>query len=542
MSGNLVRRFVVIAIVLGLALFFLLKNGINYGLDIQGGMYLAVEVRDPDGTMTDQARRDATDQALQVIRNRIDQFGVAEPNVQKFGNDRIIVELPGIDDEERAKNIIRQTAFLEFQNVLPTTEFEGALPRIDRAILQVLPSAARPGTTSDTVTARRGPSPMDLLMGRDSARRDTTAAADTAGADSAVVSTRPEDRPLTALLRASGQDGEFLVDLNDKARVDTFLAIPQVKRLYPRNTTLRWGADSTAQGATLYRSLYVLRENPFMLGNAVEDAQAGKDPQYNYTVVTFQLNRRGGRTFERETSANIGNRIAISLDQNVISAPTVQNRISTSGQIEMGNAPMTEARDLALVLRSGALPAEIDIIEQRSVGPTLGRDSIDQGKIAGIVGIALIVLIMVAYYKFAGLLACLALVAYVLLVLGLLAAFPGATLTAPGIAGFLLSIGMGVDGNVLIFERIREEIAAGRNMRAAVDAGFQNAMGAIIDTHLVTLITALILFTMGTGPVQGFAVTLAIGILASFFSSVYVTRTLFLVYISRRSQAKPISI
>ncbi|MGH7466731.1 MAG: protein translocase subunit SecD [Longimicrobiales bacterium] len=542
MSGNLVRRFAVIAIVLGLALFFLLKNGINYGLDIQGGMYLAVEVRDPEGTLTAQARRDATDQALQVIRNRIDQFGVAEPNVQKFGNERIIVELPGIDDEERAKNIIRQTAFLEFQNVLATTEFEGALPRIDREILRTIPGAARPGTPTDTAVVRRGPSPMDLLMGRDSARRDSTAAADTVKADTAAVSIKPEDRPLTSLLRASGQDGEFLVELDDKARVDTFLALPEVKRLYPRNTTLRWGADSTGQGATLYRSLFVLRENPFMLGDRVQGAQAGKDPQYNYTVVTFQLDRRGGRIFDRETSQNIGKRIAISLDQNVISAPTVQSRIASSGQIEMGNAPMTEARDLALVLRSGALPAEIEIIEQRSVGPTLGRDSIEQGRIAGLIGIVLIVIIMVAYYKFAGVLACLALVAYVLLVLGLLAAFPGATLTAPGIAGFLLSIGMGVDGNVLIFERIREEIAAGRNMRAAVDAGFQNAMGAIIDTHLVTLITALILFSMGTGPVQGFAVTLAIGILASFFSSVYVTRTLFLVYISRRSQTQPISI
>ena len=537
MSGNLVRRFIVIVLVLGTAVFFIKKNGIKYGLDIVGGMYLAVEVSDPEGTMAAQQRQDATDQALEVIRNRINEFGTEEASITKFGNERIIVELPGIDDEERAKNIIRQTAFLEFQNVLDVDRFVETLPRIDAEARKVMPHLAKADTT------RRGPSPMDLMLRRDTTKRDTAnaAAGDSAAArDSANAAQLDQSGPLTSLLQLRAP-GEFWVADEDRPRVDSIMALPEVTRALPRNTVLRWGRDSTAEGATFYQSLYVLEEKPFMLGNRVDDAQAGKDPQFNQTIVTFQLDRRGGRTFDKVTSENIGKRIAIVLDNAVISAPTVQSRIANSGQIEMGNAPMTEARDLALVLRSGALPAQINIVEQRSVGPTLGRDSIDQGIIAGYIGVALIVLIMVVYYGFSGLLACLALVAYVVLVLGGLAAF-NAALTAPGIAGFLLSIGMGVDGNVLIFERIREELAVARNNRAAVDAGFKNAMGAIIDTHLTTLITALILYTLGTGPVRGFAVTLAIGILASFFSSVYVTRTLFLIYINRRAQSQPISI
>lgn len=539
MFGNLTRRMIIIAAAMGLATFFLWKNRINLGLDLVGGMYLAVEVKDAAGTMTPQARKDQTDQALEVIRNRIDQFGVAEPVVQKFGDDRIIVELPGIRDEERAKNIIRQTAFLEFQLVEPTTDVLAALPRIDRAILQVMPEAAQ---QQDTTTADRGTDLMQELFQRDTTQADTAAAVTTT-TDSANLPgpTRPEVGPFSSLLNESGNEGEFLVAQDDKATVDKYLALPEVQRALPRGQVLRWGDAPVSQGAMPYYSLYVLSERAFMGGTSIVDANAGKDPQYNQTIVTFQLDRRGGRTFERVTSEHIQDRIAIVLDQQVKSAPTVQSRISTNGQIEMGAAPMTEARDLALVLRSGALPAEIDIIEQRSVGPTLGADSIEQGKIAGFIGIILIVAIMVSYYRLAGMLACLALVTYVLLVLGGLAAL-GANLTAPGIAGFLLSIGMGVDGNVLIFERIREELAAGRTNRMAVDAGFQNAMGAIIDTHLVTLITALILYALGTGPVQGFAVTLAIGILASFFSSVYVTRTLFLIYINRRAPSQPISV
>ena len=537
MSGTLMRRLLIIAAAIGLATFFLVRNGLTYGLDLKGGMYLALEVSDPQGTMTADARRDATDQALDVIRNRIDEFGVSERNIQKYGDDRIIVELPGIRDEERAKDIIRQTALLEFQHVLPTTQVEAVLPRIDAAILRNRPDLAT--ATTETTTRPAQPSALDLLFQQ---QRDSAAAAGADTADSAATpaSTRPEDRPFTSLLNQGRGPGEFLVAVENVNRVTEFLNMPEVQRLLPRNTTLRWGRPE-GQGAQLFRPLYVLEAQPFMLGTAIENAMPGRDPQTNETIVTFELNRRGGRIFGRETAAHIGDRIAIVLDKQVVSAPNVISQITTRGQIQMGGSPIREANDLALVLRSGSLPAEIRILEQRSVGPTLGNDSIQQGKLAGIIGIILILGIMIGYYRMAGVFACIALFVYVLIVLGGLSAFHAA-FTAPGIAGFLLSIGMGVDGNVLIFERIREELEAGKTNKAAVDAGFQNAMGAIIDTHLTTLITALILYNFGTGPVQGFAVTLSVGIIASFFSAVYVTRTLFMLYINRRSPTEPISI
>ena len=533
MSGNLVRRFVVILFAMGLATYFLAKNGIKLGLDLAGGMYLAVEVSDPEGTMTEQARKDATDQALDVIRNRIDQFGVTEPIVQKFGDDRIIVELAGIKDKDRALNIVRQTAFLEFRHVLPVDEVAAALPRIDRAILQAKPELVKPDTA-------KKPQQSSDLMGALFTSADS-ARADSAKADSLPVSTRAEDRPLTSLLNAGSGEGEFAVASDDVNTVRAYLDLPEVRRLIPRGTQLRWGAESVAQGTQLYRSLYVLDDESFMTGGEIQDAQAGKDPQYNFTVVTFQLTRRGGRTFDKETGAHIQDRIAIVLDDQVKSAPTVQSRISTSGQIEMGAAPLTEARDLALVLRSGALPAKIEVIEQRVIGASLGQDSIQKGRIATIIGIVLVVVIMLVIYRFSGLLAVVALGIYVLLVLGGLAGF-GATLTAPGIAGFVLSVRMAVDANVLIFERIREEMLAGKSQRIAVDEGFKHALSAIIDSNLSSIITALILYRLGTGPVRGFAVTLILGVTASFFTAVFITRTFYMIYMDKKPATKPISI
>jgi protein-export membrane protein SecD len=291
----------------------------------------------------------------------------------------------------------------------------------------------------------------------------------------------------------------------------------------------------------LYRSLFVLEDKAFMKGSALSDASAGRDPQFGQTMVYFQLNRRGGRTFENVTGSHIGDRIAIILDNKVHSAPTVQSQIGSSGQIELGQSPMEEARDLALVLRAGALPAPVQIVEQRSVGASLGQDSIDQGKIAGIIGVLMILAIMIGVYRLAGLLSVGALIVYVLLIMAGLAGLDAA-LTAPGIAGLILSIGMAVDANVLIFERIREEMEVGRTNRQAVDEGFHQAMSAIVDSNLTTLITALILYQVGTGPVRGFAVTLAIGIIASFFSAVFVTKTLFMIYIARKGPTEPISI
>ena len=531
MFGTLKGRILVILGVLALAGWFYFDNGLKRGLDLQGGMHLALEVEDRDGTWTTEARADATDRALKIIRTRIDQFGVEEPLIQKEGDDRIIVELPGIEDKDRAKEILQQTAFLEFQLVRSGRELIEALPRIDRAIVQAV------GVEGLPEGAKQGERPREaleqLLFGGDTAKTEATGEG---VADSVAAA-----RPLSAILLDSGNDGEFLVAQENVATVDRYLALPAVQRLLPRGTVLRWAEAPEGVGAQLYRRLYVLEERPFMTGEYLENATAGRDPQYNQTIVSFELSRRGGRIFEQFTGANIGNRIAIVLDGQVYSAPVVRSRIGAQGQIELGQASLQEANDLALVLRAGALPAPLRIIEEQTIGPTLGADAIQQGKIAGIIGVLLVVLIMVGYYRFAGALAVAALAYYVVLVVGGLAAF-NATLTAPGIAGLILSIGMAVDANVLIFERIREELAAGRAVRTAVDEGFRNAMSAIVDSNLTTLITALILFQFGTGPVRGFAVTLSIGIVASFFTAVYVTRTLFLLYLKRKRAVEAISI
>jgi protein-export membrane protein SecD len=546
MFGTLKGRLLVIAAVVIASAAILYTRGITLGLDLQGGMYLALEVQDPEGTMTPEVRKAHTEQNEHILRNRIDQFGVAEPNVQRVGDYRIIVELPGIDDEQRARQIIERQAFLELKMLRETTTLMQALPRMDRAVLAALgdadlPAAPQLPTTGDTVGSERQlqQDVRERLFGRadDATATDTTAVA---GEDTLAAAT-PATRPLSNLLNESGSEGELLVLEQDVARVQQLLGLPGVRDAMPRGTELLWDSRSRASGAQLYRALYFMGTDAFLTGEALEDAQAGRDPQFNQTVVTFQLDRAGGRLFERQTGANIGRRLAIVLDGQVHSAPSIRTRIGANGQIDMGQAPMEEARDLALVLRAGAFSAPLAIVEQRSVGPSLGRDSIEQGRLAGMIGIVLVILVMLVYYRFAGFLAISALLIYVLMLMAGLAGL-GATLTAPGIAGIILSLGMAVDANVLIFERIREELVLGRTVRQAVDNGFAHAMSAIVDSNITTLITALILFQIGTGPVRGFAVTLSIGIVASFFTAVFITRTFFMTYLERRRTADAISI
>ena len=511
---------------------------VKLGLDLQGGMHLVLEVEDPEGTMTPESRADATDRALKIIRTRIDQFGVEEPLIQKAGEDRIIVELAGISDEGRAKDILQQTAFLQFFLVhsgQEYQEFRGSLDRLDRAVLAAFPDAG----TRQADQAPRGESVEDLLFGGGDTA--TTASAGDTADDTTEAAAAPTRRPFSELLLQGSQEGQLLVAERDVQQIQEWLTSDQVQRAVPRGMTLRLGQEAQGEGAELYRPLWVLEDRPFLRGEELEDAVAGKESQFNETIVSFDLSRRGGRIFDRITSQNIGELIAIVLDEQVVSAPVIQGRIGASGQIQMGQAPLSEAQDLALVLRAGALPAPLRIMEERTVGPSLGADSVEQGEMAGIVGLMLVVLVMIGYYRTSGALAVGALVVYVILVMGGLAAF-NATLTLPGIAGLILSVGMAVDANVLIFERIREELAAGRVPRTASDEGFQHAMSAIVDSNLTTLLTALILFQFGTGPVRGFAVTLSVGIIASFFSAVYVTRTFFLLYLEGKKPTDPISI
>lgn len=516
-------------------------SAINFGLDLAGGMHLAVEIDDPDGTLSDEARSDAIDRILTTLRNRIDEFGVREPTIQKVGADRIIVELAGIDDPERAMAIVERTAFLEFKLVRDDDDFRNALSRFDRAIVAVVGV----DTLAPVQVADEGPG-LDALLGDVEADtgdvvRDTLLDANTG--DVAADQNEPEPRPLTGLLLESGLPGMFLVAEQDKPTVERYLALDTVKSLIPRATDLAWGARPTAVSGASYRELYVLDADPLLTGDLLEDAgPASRDPDFNTPYVPFQTTRQGARIFERSTSRNVGRYMAIVLDGLVQSAPTINEPLSRRAQITMGSgAGFQEAQDLALVLRAGALPQPIKIVERREVSPSLGQDAIDAGKLAGLIGILGVVVMMILYYRFAGVLAVIALSLYLLFVLGALAGLQ-ATLTLPGIAGLILSIGMAVDANVLIFERIREETDTGKTPRTAVENGFAQALSAIVDANLTTLITAGVLYQFGTGPIRGFAVTLSLGIMASFFTALFVTRTLFLIYLERRSPADPLSI
>lgn len=547
-----VRIIVILAALAVPVGYYLARGGVKQGLDLQGGMHLVLEIDDPTGTMTPEVKEGHIDQALYVLRTRIDAFGVEEPIIQKSGSDRIIVELAGLRDEERAKQIINQQAFLEWKLVLPTTEVDQALERLDRAVVATIGEEGLRAMGRATDAVAPTTSFEDLFL---SAPDDTAEAADSAAAgadeagedemaDSAEAGTEVNLRPFTGLLQAQrgSQVPVYWVDAADVETAVDFMALDGFRRAMPRGVSLQWGWDSVAVAGRYYRELYVLEEEAFLTGEQLEDATATRDPQFNQPLVNFQLNRRGGRDFRNVTRSNVGNNIAIVLDGEVVSAPRVNSEIGARGQIELGTgSAFDEAVDLALVLRAGALPASLRIMEERLVGPSLGQDSIDQGQIAGIVGMIAVLAIMIAYYRAAGLLAVVALSVYLMLVIGGMAVID-ATLTLPGIAGLILSIGMAVDANVLIFERIREELERRRAPRTAVEDGFSNALSAIVDANITTLITGLILLQFGTGPVRGFAVTLCIGIVASFFTALYVTRTLFLMYLTRKRGSDPISI
>ena len=533
------------------------ESALKLGLDLQGGMHLAVEIDDPDGSLDAAAKADAIARTLTTIRNRIDEFGVREPTIQRVGAERIVVELAGIDDPERAKSIVERTAFLEFKIVRAGEEFRRALPRIDRIIVREIGAE---NLEAVPILAPETPAGLpELLQGADSANaeQEADAAADTttsgtgpdttvtgAGPDTTATETGEQElRPLTALLLESGQVGQFLVSEQDIPTAERYLALEAVRDAIPRGSELKWGVEPVAGGADSYRTLYVLEDEPLLTGEDLADAgPAARDPTFNQPYVPFETTRRGARKFERGTSRHVGDLMAIVLDNKVQSAPVIRQTLGRRAQIEMGTgSSLQEAQDLALVLRAGALPQPIRIVEERSVGPSLGADSVRQGKFAFAIGIIAVLVLMVAYYRVAGVMAVIALSVFVVLLLGGLAGL-GATLTLPGIAGIILSIGMAVDANVLIFERIREELEGGKTPRTAVDTGFEAALSAIVDANLTTLITAIILFQFGTGPVRGFAVTLVIGILASFFTAIYVTRTLFMIYLDRRAAGAPINI
>jgi preprotein translocase subunit SecD len=497
------------------------------GLDLKGGMHLALEVDESRGVIPQKS--EALDRALKVVRTRIDQFGVSEPLVQKSGTDRIIVELPGIDDPQRAQEVVQKSAFLQFQITDKSQALEKALPRLDAAVKaiggQVAPT---PGAPAAADTAARPAGAAGLFT------TDTTAAkkaTDSAKTDTAVVA--PTTGAFSKLIQQGQMPGEYFIAESDMPAMESYLSNPSVQAVLPPGKVVRFGSDSTQLANKLYRTMYVLDAKPIITGENLIDAKPNTSPTEG-TIVEFEFNNVGGRRFRSETSRHIQDYMAIVLDDRVMGRPPIiQSAIGSRGQITMGGRDLQAASDLALVLRAGSLPTPLKIVEIRNIGPSLGQDSINQGTRAAIVAVTFLVIMIVVYYKFSGLLAIGGLLLYVLFTLGILAGF-GAVLTLPGLAGFVLSLGVAVDANVLIFERIREELDRGKTVRTAIDEGFSHAMSAIVDSNVTAALTAAVLYQFGTGPVQGFAVTLLAGIIASMISSIFVVRTFYMLWLSRR--------
>ncbi len=444
---------------------------LRYGLDLSGGMHLALEVDESKGVIAN--KEEAIDRALKVVRTRIEGMGVSETVIQKAGNDRIIVDIPGIDDRERAISMVQGQAFLQFQITDKTQAFEKVLPRLDAIAKQ----QGLGGTTSTTGDTAKSIGLGGLLTAEtDTSKRDSTntvAGADSAKSDSAAIP-GITGGVISKMILAGNQPGQFIFDKAEGDKLKRFLEQPEVLAVMPPGKVVRFGNDSTIIQNKTYRFLYMLDARPIMTGEYLTDAKPNTSTM-DGTVVEFQLNNEGGRRFQRETGKHVKDYMAIVLDNVVMGAPPVINSaIGTRGQITMGQGrDLQVAQDLSLVLKAGALPVPLKVAEVRSIGPSLGQDSIRQGITAGVVALLLILAIMVGYYRFSGFLAILGLVMYVLYTMGLLASLD-AVLTLPGLAGLVLSIGMAVDSNVLIFERIREEIDRGKTMRKFDFNFFQN--------------------------------------------------------------------
>ncbi|MCH8245641.1 MAG: protein translocase subunit SecD [Bacteroidetes bacterium] len=450
--------------------------------------------------LRDQAD-DAVARAIEIIRDRVDRYGVTEPSIQKQGTRRIIVELPGIDDPKRIRALLKGTAHLEFRLMAEPAELTRSLQRVIEYYEEV-------------------PDSTETLAGADS----TFDIADlldqgTGGSGNALID----------VMQPIGQSVTFgRVTEQDTAAVNLLLSDPRVVDLLPANTTLMYTSSpvgTTDEGIEVYDLLGV-RIEVELGGEVITDARVDFDQLTNSPEVTMVMNSEGARTWARLTGANVGKNIAIVLDGVVYSYPNVMGRITGGRSNISGLESRDEASDIVTVLKSGALPAPVEIVEERTVGPSLGAASIKSGLNSIMIGLALVALFMIFYYRVGGSVANLALILNLIFILGILSAFQ-ATLTLPGIAGIVLTIGMAVDANVLIFERIREEQATGKTLKAAIDGGYAKALSAIFDANITTFFVGVILYSFGVGPIQGFAVTLMAGILSSLFTAIVFTRVLF---------------
>ncbi len=553
-------------------------TSIKRGLDLQGGIYLVMEVdavkllenvakakdeqfnaamkeievqtnKNPDAEIVDLASKvfaargiplsrffgqgqsdkavieslkkmnsDAVDRSLEILRNRIDQFGVSEPSITRQGERRIILELPGIQDPQRARSLIGKTALLEFKMLVEPERSDRILSDIDKAIAgDTVKKATDTSAVATAATDTAKSSTGDTLFGKKSLASDTSKSSGS--------------KPFLSMLKQ--YRGSVAVEQKDVNRVNQYLGSEKVKALIPVDVQFLWGKSPEKSGKSEFLPLYLVKAKPEMTGSGLSDARVqlgGR--QTGSPDVQFELNNEGRRIFSRVTGANIGKRMAIVLDEVVHMAPSIRSRIPDGRGVIEGSGTVDEANDLAIVLRAGSLPAPVKVMEERTVGPSLGRDSIEAGTKSFIISFLIIAGFMALYYRLSGLIADIALVMNVVFTFAILAMFQ-ATLTVPGIAGLILSMGMAVDANVLIYERIREELLSGKTPAHAVKAGFERAFITIFDSNLTTVFSGIALYQFGTGPVRGFALTLMIGIACSMFTALYMSRATFDLYLKK---------
>ncbi len=497
--------------------------------------------------------KDAVDRTLEILRNRVDQFGVSEPNIAKQGERRIVIELAGIQDIQRAKNVIGRTALLEFKLQKDPDVVNAVLAEINNLMRQQLKTKGKSLLTGATDTTQvagkiRSETPVKLsdylgqgtILGSDTTAQGSTSA-DTAMVDEEIF----QGNPFYSLLaRFEGSD-VILVPAENRRIVERILNSPDVKKVIPEDAEFLFSSKPQERGGKEYYELFMVEKKPELTGAMIADARVQVSSgsatlRAGQPIVSLKLNNEGAKIFAQVTGANVGKRLAIVLDGKVESAPVIEERIPGGNAIIRGSFTMQEAKDLAIVLRAGALPAPVVPIHESFVGPSLGRDSVRRGQLSAVAGLVLVMIFMAVYYSLSGVIADAALLLNLLFVLAVLAGFH-ATLTLPGVAGIILTIGMAVDANVLIFERIREELRTGKTIRASIDAGYARAFTTILDANITTLLTALVLYQFGTGPIRGFAVTLSIGIIASMFTAIVVTRVIF-DYITEHYTLKRLSI
>lgn len=468
----------------------------------------------------------AVDRAMEIVRNRVDQYGVSEPAIQKQGGRRIIVELPGVSKEDEVRQLLQGTALLEFKLMKDPEIIYKTMEAIDKYL-------AGKGI-SDTTTASVDTTKKSTAKSSLSALTGTDTSTQTLPGGNQTPEQIAKEHPFLFLVRPNQQgNGEAYVSENDKDKVERILARKDVQNLIPADMGFYFSSKHAfISDGVKYYTLYGLRKTAELTGSVLVDARATIDPNFNQPIVTMEMDNQGSIEWARITGANVNKRMAIVLDNAVFSAPVIRGKITGGrSQIE-GLESIEEARLLEIILKAGALPAPVDIIEQRSVGPSLGEDSIAAGINSFIIALVLIVGFMTIYYRTGGIVANVALFINTLFIFAILAAFQG-TLTLPGIAGIVLTIGMAVDANVLIFERIREELATHKTLRASIDAGYSKAFSAIFDSNITTLFSGIVLYQFGTGPVQGFALTLMMGVSANLFTAIVITRVIFDYMIER---------